>query len=146
MEIDTPDPAANVRGLAAKIALAEPTQSSSSTTRVAQLHRLRFVDYNPSNITSLALTPTTYDPSIHYPYVKPFNEKSAAGREILAVGRQNGDIEIYVWIGGVGEPRRGGFAGKGKAKENQQGWVLERVSVVCCPPLPFGNSLSTVHK
>jgi hypothetical protein len=102
--------------------------------RTATLHRIRFLDYMPSSILAIALTPQTYDPAVHHPYLPSLH--SGNGREILAVGRQNG--EIYTWIGGDSSSS----ISKNKAKQdkgrgsitapttpaNKQGWVLERVS------------------
>lgn len=114
----------SLQAAAAATAAAGP---SSSSTRTAALHRIRFVDYSPSPITSIALTPSTYNPAVHYPYLPSID--SPQGREILAVGRQNGDIEIYTWIGGMGGQKLHS-ASKGKKRTeqgNRQGWVLERV-------------------
>jgi hypothetical protein len=104
--------------------------------RTATLHRIRFLDYMPSSILAVALTPSSYDPITHYPYVPAIN--SPQGREILAVGRQNGEIEIYTWIGGEGNSLLNKQARKASNKRgytlstgsstNKQGWVLERVS------------------
>ena len=110
-----------------------------SVARLASLHRIRFVDYNPSSITAVALTPPTYDPSLHYPYLPSL--VAGVGREILAVGRQNGSIEIYTWIGG--ERRLGKAAKKARRKGdsggNRQGWVLQRVclNIVHCSKEAF---------
>ena len=102
--------------------------------RTATLHRIRFLDYIPSSILAIALTPSTYDPILHYPYLPSFHKDN--GREILAVGRQNGEIEIYTWIGGEGRDRQRQHT-RGSQKTallservqsgNRQGWVLERV-------------------
>jgi len=105
--------------------------------RTATLHRIRFLDYMPSSILAIALTPQTYDPSVHHPYLPSLH--SGNGREILAVGRQNGEIEIYTWIGGEGVPssssknknkqnKRRGSISAPLTGGNKQGWVLERVS------------------
>lgn len=106
-----------------------------ATSRTALLQRIRFVDYTPSAITALALTPSTYDPHTHYPYLKG-NGSAGDKREILAVGRQNGQIEIHTWIGGGSaalsrKEKAAKKDGKKVSKEahNKQGWVLERVSL-----------------
>lgn len=104
--------------------------------RTATLHRIRFLDYMPSSILAIALTPQSYDPSIHHPYLPSLH--SGNGREILAVGRQNGEIEIYTWIGGEGAPsnrsvnknkerKRRASLSTSSVGTNKQGWVLERV-------------------
>jgi len=53
-----------------------------------ELHRCRFVNYVPSAINCLALTPNTY---------KPYT--------LLACGRENGDIDIW-------DPKEGWFLKK----------------------------------
>lgn len=103
--------------------------------RTATLHRIRFLDYMPSSILAIALTPQTYDPAVHHPYLPSLH--SGNGREILAVGRQNGEIEIYTWIGGdssssisknkIKQNKRRGSITAPTTPSNKQGWVLERV-------------------
>ena len=104
--------------------------------RTATLHRIRFLDYMPSSILAIALTPQSYDPAVHHPYLSSLH--TGTGREILAVGRQNGEIEIYTWIGGEGVPGKSSKNKQDKRRAsistpltgtNKQGWVLERVSL-----------------
>lgn len=97
------------------------------TRRLATVHRVRFIEFNPSSITAIALTPSTWDPctSGHYPY-------ASQRRELLAVSRQDGQIEIYTWIGTSSPPvNRESQSHTRKKKQrrqgNKQGWVLERV-------------------
>jgi U3 small nucleolar RNA-associated protein 4 len=69
------------------------------------VHRCRFVDFNPAAITALAFPP------LNLPLVNPVNKGKAkhvpaystARFGTLAVGRANGNIEIYEWTGGPGE-------------------------------------------
>lgn len=117
----------------------EPTSKLEDEKRTATLHRIRFLDYMPSSILAIALTPQTYDPATHHPYLPSLH--SGNGREILAVGRQNGEIEIYTWIGGEGfhaATTTGEKQHRAKRRaslstvvmgpsSNKQGWVLERV-------------------
>ena len=79
----------------------------------ATLHRVRFV-ITPllqyvSRIYSINLGPQWLFPHV------------VAKREVLAIGRGNGNIDILVWIGGEG------IMGQPSAGVNRQGWVLQRV-------------------
>ena len=49
------------------------------------LHRVRFVDWSPSAITALALSPI------------PYQGSTSAARSVLAVGRDNGNIDLCMW-------------------------------------------------
>ncbi|QRW00756.1 WD40 domain-containing protein [Ceratobasidium sp. AG-Ba] len=53
------------------------------------VHRCRFVSWSPSGITALAVPPP------------PVDGPRADGFPFLAVGRQNGSIELYQWSGSV---------------------------------------------
>ncbi|KZT74838.1 WD40 repeat-like protein [Daedalea quercina L-15889] len=62
------------------------------------VHRCRFVDFSPSAITALAFPP------LRLPSVKGKKSAASSGRKALrpgtlAVGRSNGNIEIYEWTG-----------------------------------------------
>ncbi|KAH9817953.1 quinon protein alcohol dehydrogenase-like superfamily [Melampsora americana] len=83
----------------------------------AVVHRCRFVDYTPGSITALACTPSTWDPSPHFG-IPDVGEKS---RGVLAVGRGNGNIEIWVWLADSIGPKLGK-----KKSGSSQGWVLYR--------------------
>ncbi|CAO1617711.1 unnamed protein product [Sympodiomycopsis kandeliae] len=50
------------------------------------IHRLRFLPFSPSAPTSLALSP---------------HPVGATGRSLLAIGRQNGNIDLCTWVAGV---------------------------------------------
>ena len=52
------------------------------------VHRVRFVDWSPSAITALALSPVAW------------TESPAAGRSVLAIGRDNGNIDLCTWCEG----------------------------------------------
>lgn len=118
--------------------------------RTATLHRVRFVDWSPSTITSLALTPLTWDPNSAFPYLTSLAASSSnqsSGREILAIGRQNGNIEIHGWIGGEGRLGQAMLPAAStntkhshslkrhfrSRQPNRQGWVLIKVGCVCSP-------------
>ncbi|TKY90473.1 hypothetical protein EX895_000471 [Sporisorium graminicola] len=47
------------------------------------IHRVRFVNWSPSTVTALAVSPSF----------------AGAGRGLLAIGRQNGNVEICTWVG-----------------------------------------------
>lgn len=47
------------------------------------IHRVRFVNWSPSTVTAIAVSPTF----------------SGSARGLLAIGRQNGNIELCTWIG-----------------------------------------------
>ncbi|PWN91543.1 hypothetical protein FA10DRAFT_271280 [Acaromyces ingoldii] len=57
--------------------------SSGPSTSAMDLHRVRFVDWAPSRITAMAFSPPSP--------LKP------AERSVLAVGRENGNIDLCVW-------------------------------------------------
>lgn len=80
--------------------------NSNKRSKSVPLHRCRFPDHVPSSITSLAITPTTFDSS-----VLEYGSTEGVERGILAVGRSNGQVELMVW---------GGY----------QGWVNWRVSLL----------------
>lgn len=91
-----------------------PHSSTSSSTgalgvgingREVGVHRCRFVDYQPGSVTALAVTPDSWDAarwaegvSLHSEGGKGDTE-GGGNREVVAVGRGNGDIEIWVWAG-----------------------------------------------
>jgi len=52
-----------------------------------RVHRCRFINWTPSPITSIAFPPAPIDPS----------KKLPNGFPVLAVGRANGNIELYEW-------------------------------------------------
>ncbi|EPQ32423.1 uncharacterized protein PFL1_00619 [Pseudozyma flocculosa PF-1] len=54
------------------------------------LHRIRYLDWSPSTITSLAVSPVYRAASA--------SSSASSSRGILAIGRQNGDIELCVWL------------------------------------------------
>ncbi|KAK7064410.1 WD-repeats-region domain-containing protein [Favolaschia claudopus] len=64
------------------------------------LHRCRFVDFNPSPITALAVPP--------FSLPSPTKKLSTFGKQplrfgTLAVGRANGNIDLYDWTGAEGD-------------------------------------------
>ena len=68
-------------------------QSSSSEGHALSVHRCRFVDYNPAAITAIAFPPLALPGSSSK--FKRRRSKKRFGN--LAVGRANGNIELYEW-------------------------------------------------
>ncbi|PWN35911.1 WD40 repeat-like protein [Meira miltonrushii] len=64
--------------------VAGPSKSAPSVP----LHRVRFVDWAPSSVSALAFLPLT----------KQVQSASSTARSILAVGRENGNIDLCVWV------------------------------------------------
>lgn len=107
------------------------TSASSATTPV---HRVRFIDYDPSPITALVFPPLPFpsaDPGIAHAQQQAVNKKirmttgtpeltpelvAASEFGCLICARQNGQIDIWEYVGSskVGNPGN---------------WVLSRVSV-----------------
>lgn len=69
---------------------------SGSKGKAVSLHRCRFPDWSPAQISSLAISPASFDTAS-----LNLGEHSAE-RSILAVGRSNGDVELYAWGGHQG--------------------------------------------
>lgn len=117
-----------------------PRPSVPKSARSLHCHRVRFVDYTPASISSLALSPPTFNPAAAFPWC-------ASGREILAVGRGNGDIEILVWIGGgtaSGNVEPSG--GQGGKAGNKQTWVTAHVLPSPKPSSAPVEHLTWVHR
>lgn len=76
------------------------------------LHRVRFVDWSPSAITALAFSPVPVAGSGMAPSL-------GATRSVLAVGRDNGNIDLCTWC----EDTRAG------SKSMARGWMPEMVRV-----------------
>jgi U3 small nucleolar RNA-associated protein 4 len=98
-----------------------PTTPAAGITTA--LHRVRFVDYHPSPITSLAFTPVPFpspDPAAVHQHgrgqgnVAVRNEMGA-----LVCARQNGEVQIWEWAEGEKEDKEDEVTGS---------WVLRRVS------------------
>lgn len=58
--------------------------------RPMPLHRVRFVDWSPSSITALAFSPTA-------PAAGGAAHQAHAPRCVLAIGRENGNIDLCTW-------------------------------------------------
>ncbi|UZJ55037.1 hypothetical protein CBS101457_004357 [Exobasidium rhododendri] len=61
----------------------EPSASVRQQTSMT-LHRVRFVDWSPSAVTSIAFLPLA--------------SSSSSSRSLMAVGRENGNIDLSVWV------------------------------------------------
>ncbi|KAI8457958.1 WD40-repeat-containing domain protein [Phakopsora pachyrhizi] len=96
----------------------------------ALIHRCRFVDYTPASITALACTPSTWDPNRHFGLPRP---NSFPPRGVLAVGRGNGDIEIWVWSG---EEAPGRSIESKKGHPVSQAWCLYQTLPGHVPSMP----------
>jgi U3 small nucleolar RNA-associated protein 4 len=96
--------------------------NSERSARTRLLHRVRFVDWNPSAVTAIAVTPITWNPtSSAYPY-------ASSSRGVLAIARQNGNIEIYTWLADQSQKPARTHAKANAAKKPESGrWVLEKV-------------------
>lgn len=81
-------------------------EESSARGAALSLHRVRFVDWSPSSIAALAFSPVPPAPG---------GSASIAGaeRSVLAVGRDNGNIDLCTWC----EDTHSGSLAKG--------WILE---------------------
>ncbi|KZW02022.1 WD40 repeat-like protein [Exidia glandulosa HHB12029] len=91
--------------------------ASSSNASQYTVHRCRFVDYTPASITAIAVPPTPL-PRIHGKNAQKASPAHASGQPKhgpLAVGRGNGNIELYEWSGTAG------------ADISAQGWVLHKM-------------------
>ncbi|PLW15946.1 hypothetical protein PCANC_16478 [Puccinia coronata f. sp. avenae] len=75
-----------------------PNQSHSNQQPF--LHRCRFTDFTPATITALACSPPTWDAAHHLisPSVLQPDHPTNSHRGLLAVGRGNGDIELWIWL------------------------------------------------
>ncbi|PWN52112.1 WD40 repeat-like protein [Violaceomyces palustris] len=85
---------------------------SSTSQPSLPLHRLRFVDWSPSTITALAISPSIDGSSSNL-------SSSSSRRGILAIGRQNGDIELCTWLESKAASKQE-IGNQGNAK----GWVV----------------------
>ncbi|GAC73477.1 hypothetical protein PANT_9d00121 [Moesziomyces antarcticus T-34] len=63
-------------------AIHDHNTDAASASSVA-IHRVRFVNWSPSTVTALAVSPAF----------------SGAARGLLAIGRHNGNIELCTWVG-----------------------------------------------
>ena len=93
-------------------------QSQSSNADALAVHRCRFVDYTPPAITAIAFPP------LSVPNSRDLKAKLSTRRRkgkfgTLAVGRANGNIELYEWALPPEEQERNPKA--------PQAWVLSKV-------------------
>lgn len=68
------------------VALKKVVTSPETSASSVDIHRLRFVPWAPSPPTALAISP---------------NNIGSTGRGLLAIGRQNGDIDLCTWVAGA---------------------------------------------
>lgn len=69
------------------------------------LHRARFVDWTPSSITALAFSPV--------PPMQASAHMASSMRSVLAIGRDNGDIDVCTWCEDVVSTSQGASISKG---------------------------------
>lgn len=70
------------------VIMTDTVAGPSKSVPSVPLHRVRFVDWAPSSVSALAFLPLT----------KQVQSASSAARSILAVGRENGNIDLCVWV------------------------------------------------
>lgn len=88
--------------------------SSHAPASFFNVHRCRFVDWTPASIRAIA-TPPTPLPRIHSQGVQKASNSGQPKLGPFAVGRGNGNIELYEW------------SGVGSVDTSPQGWVLHKV-------------------
>lgn len=86
-------------------------ESAAPAPAPLALHRVRFVDWTPSSITALAFSPQP-------PATDGGAHVSASARSALAIGRENGNIDLCTWCE---EPAHDEGSSTGVPK----GWVVE---------------------
>jgi hypothetical protein len=74
----------------------QPIQSQSNQQPI--LHRCRFTDFTPATITAIACSPPTWDSAYHFASSSNQQHPANPHRGLLAVGRANGDIQLWIWL------------------------------------------------
>ncbi|KAA1080545.1 U3 small nucleolar RNA-associated protein [Puccinia graminis f. sp. tritici] len=74
----------------------QPNQSQSNQQPI--LHRCRFTDFTPATITAIACSPPTWDSAYHFASSSNQQHPANPHRGLLAVGRGNGDIQLWIWL------------------------------------------------
>ncbi|KAH7104113.1 WD40 repeat-like protein [Auriculariales sp. MPI-PUGE-AT-0066] len=90
--------------------------TSSQAGTQLDVHRCRFVDYVPASITAIAVPPTPLPRVRSQSAPSNSAHKGATRFPPIAVGRGDGNIELYEWSG-VGET----------AQASSQSWVLHKI-------------------
>ena len=99
-----------IRGMAA---------SASTATTTFDVHRCRFVDYVPAAITAIAVPPAPPPRVRSTQKAAPPPSTNVTSRfPPIAVGRGDGNIELYEWSG-VGQT----------AQASPQAWILHKVGL-----------------
>lgn len=117
--------------------LDEEPESSSGHSSLA-LHRVRFMDWSPSAITSIAFLPSS-------------NSSSSTSRGLMAVGFENGNINLCIWVQDENLPS------SSQKKQNMmpvlpKGWIVDTTLVGSFPAkvdtLAFvmSSSLESIHR
>lgn len=94
-----------------------PAQTS---TQALAVHRCRFVDYNPSAISAIAFPPLGLPSRSGVKLGKASGSSQKRKFGTLAVGRANGNIELYEWSGAE-------YEGAEYESQAPKAWVLSKV-------------------
>jgi U3 small nucleolar RNA-associated protein 4 len=97
-------------------------ESAVASTSATPLHRIRFVDYEPSPITALSFAPLPLpspDPKAAASQAEKHWKRTEPEFGCLVVGRQNGQVDLWEYVEGEEEGLHGG-------------WVLSKVGVSWC--------------
>ena len=97
------------------------TETQPENARAYAVHRCRFVDYNPAAITAVAFPPLVL-PNLHGSRRKHTKRMRKGRFGTLAVGRANGNIELYEWAIPPNEQQH--------TLKALQAWVLSKVCSV----------------
>lgn len=99
----------------------DPSTSGDAGSAAMDLHRVRFVDWAPSRITAMAFSP----PSSSRP----------ADRSVLAIGRENGNIDLCVWTEDTANEdtsKQGSSSSASPASTLAKGWLIDTTLVGNC--------------
>ena len=101
----------------------------------APLHRVRFVDWSPSGITAIDFAPLASGSdaasSSSYSGLGLVGHGANDHRSLMAVGRENGTIELSTWTQEATGIKSGGSG-------NAKGWMIHTVRLSC-----FSSTCST---
>lgn len=100
----------------------QQSSSAASSSSSVKIHRVRFPDWQPSSITSIAFPPNN---SIE----QNSNQQQSNKRSILAIGRENGNIELCVWVGSNQNDISNQKQNENTYTQNDKGWIVHHVSL-----------------
>lgn len=87
--------------------------TSKASPGMLSVHRVRFVDYDPSPIAALAFTPLPLppaDPRAALAQAQSFRADERAEFGSLVCARQNGQVDIWEWVDSKQPAVTGGWA------------------------------------